>query len=353
MPINTTRWPMIDRRHFIQFAAAAAAAGVAATAATGCAPLAVDPPAAQPRISLGQWSLHGNHFGRRWREISARYSIPQLISALREDHAAMMAGPLDPLDFAPFTRETFGIDAVEYVNTFYFDKARDDAYLDRLDRKAKASGVTNVLVMCDALGNLGAPEAVDRSQVVENHVEWLAFASALDCRALRVNAASDATLPAEEQSRLAADGLQRLCRRAEAYDLFVVVENHGGLSSNGAWLADTIRRVDHPLIGTLPDFGNFKIAEGERYDPYEGVAELMPFARGVSAKAYDFDPRTGMERTLDYRRLFEIVVAAGFDGHVGIEYEGYELSEIDGIRATKRLIERTYPSERAEHPGAV
>jgi len=125
----------------------------------------------------------------------------------------------------------------------------------------------------------------------------------------------------------------------------VIVENHGGLSSNGAWLASVIRAVDHPRCGTLPDFGNFRVSADEWYDRYQGVAELMPFAKAVSAKSYDFDER-GEETTIDYRRMLGIVTGAGFNSWIGIEYEGNRLPEREGIARTKALLEKI----RAESP---
>ena len=143
-----------------------------------------------------------------------------------------------------------------------------------------------------------------------------------------------------EARALAADGLRQLCEVADPYGLNVIVENHGGLSSNGAWLSGVMKQAAHPRVGTLPDFGNFRIKDGEEYDRYTGTAELMPFARGVSAKSYDFDEKTGDEVRMDYRRLLKIVLDADYHGRVGIEYEGSKLSEPEGIRATKRLLEK-------------
>ena len=147
---------------------------------------------------------------------------------------------------------------------------------------------------------------------------------------------------------MCADGLRRLCEVGDKSGINVIVENHGGLSSNGAWLADVMKRVDHPRVGTLPDFGNFRIAEGQEYDRYQGTAELMPFAKGVSAKSHDFDDK-GEETTKDYRRLIRIMLDAGYRGHLGIEYEGGRLPEREGILATKRLIETV----RAEFAAAT
>jgi sugar phosphate isomerase/epimerase len=169
-------------------------------------------------------------------------------------------------------------------------------------------------------------------------VRWVEAAKYLGCHSIRVNAQSQGT--PEEQRELASEGLRRLTEFAAGRDINVIVENHGGLSSTGVWLASVIREVDHPRCGTLPDFGNFQIQEDEWYDRYRGVAELMPFAKAVSAKSHDFDEH-GDERHTDYLRMLRIVLDAGYRGYVGIEYEGSEIGEPDGIRKTKALLERT------------
>jgi hypothetical protein len=119
----------------------------------------------------------------------------------------------------------------------------------------------------------------------------------------------------------------------------VLVENHGGLSSNGAWLAGVMARVRLPNCGTLPDFGNFQIQGGETYDRYKGVTELMLYAKAVSAKSHAFDDQ-GDETSTDYLTMMTIVLDAGYRGYVGIEYEGRDLDEYAGIRATKDLLLR-------------
>jgi len=261
------------------------------------------------QISLAQWSLH------------------------RELYAAKLTN----MDFPAAAKDRFGIHAVEYVNSFWKDKARDAAYVGELRKRCDDLGVRSVLIMCDGEGHLGDPDAVKRAKAVENHHQWVEAAKALGCHSIRVNAHSVG--PPEEQQKLAADGLRRLCEFADDQGINVIVENHGGLSSNGAWLAGTIRLAGHPRCGTLPDFGNFRISEKESYDRYQGVAEMMPWARGVSAKSYDFDAE-GNETTIDYRRMLRLVLDAGYRGNIGIEYEGSRLSEAEGIAATKRLLER-------------
>ena len=252
-------------------------------------------------------------------------------------HRALLTGELDHLDFISGARTKFGIDAVEYVNAFFFERARDTAYLQEMQARCDGEGVRSLLIMCDREGSLGDADEAARTLAIENHYKWVEAAATLGCHSIRVNAASEGTWG--EQSRLAADGLRRLAVFASDHGLNVLVENHGGLSSNGKWLAETICRGDHPSLGTLPDFGNFQIAENDWYDFYLGVEELMPMARAVSAKSYDFGP-DGNELRLDYGRLLRIVGNAGYRGRVGIEYEGKRLSEYDGIRATKALLER-------------
>jgi sugar phosphate isomerase/epimerase len=261
------------------------------------------------RISLAEWSLH----------------------------RALNAGVLTNLEFPTVARTEYGLEAVEYVNSFFKDKATDRGYLSELLRRADDAKVRNLLIMCDGEGAVGDPSETGRRRAVENHYRWVEAAKFLGCHSIRVNAQSEGTR--EEQRLLAADGLRRLTEFAAEREINVIVENHGGLSSNGAWLASVIDTVRHPRCGTLPDFGNFQVAEGEWYDRYQGVAELMPYAKAVSAKSNEFDA-TGEERQTDFLRMLRVVLDAGYRGYVGIEYEGAGLSEPEGIRATKALLEQ-------------
>lgn len=312
-----------DRRRFL--GASAAALGAALLPAWTRRARAVAPPAPLFAISLAEWSLH----------------------------RALRAGELDHLDF-PKQARAFGLAACEYVNTFWPDKGGDADYLRELRRRCDGEGVRSLLIMCDGLGALGDPLAKARSQAVANHHVWVESAKALGCHSIRVNAQSSGT--PEEQQKLAADGLRSLCEFADGHGIDVIVENHGGLSSNGKWLSETLRLVGHPRIGSLPDFGNFRVDKDTDYDRYQGTDELMPFARGVSAKSHDFD-QDGNETHTDYRRMLEIVVGKhGYHGHLGIEYEGDRLSEHDGVLATKALLERvrdemTARLEAAGHGG--
>jgi L-ribulose-5-phosphate 3-epimerase len=251
-------------------------------------------------------------------------------------HLALQSKKIDHLDFASIANG-FGIDAVEYVNSFFKDKAKDRSYLSEMKRRAVGEGVWSALIMIDDEGKLGAAEEAQRKQAVENHKKWVEAAAFLGCHCIRVNANADGS--PDEQAQRVTDGLRRLTEVADPFGISVTVENHGGLSSNGAWLAKVIKAVGHPRCGTLPDFGNFTIREGEHYDRYQGVQELMPLAKAVSAKSHDFDKK-GNEVHTDFLRMMKIVNAAGYHGYVGIEYEGQKLPEMDGILATRKLLER-------------
>ena len=266
------------------------------------------------RISLAQWSLH----------------------------RALFAGELSHLDFARTAREDFGIEAVEYVNSFFKDKATDATYLAEMNRRCADHGVTSLLIMVDGEGALGGGQ---RDQAIENHYRWIDAAATLGCHAIRVNAGGEGSR--DEVAARAADSLARLAERGAPAGISIIVENHGGYSSDGSWLANVMERADHPGVGTLPDFGNFRIRgeDTERgiealwYDRYQGVTELMPWAKAVSAKSHAFD-EAGEETGTDYRRMLGIVLDAGYRGWIGIEYEGSAHDEAEGIRLTQRLLER-------------
>ena len=306
-----------------QFLATSGAAIAAASTATGLSmkTAAAAQPTTSPddslfKISLAQWSLH----------------------------RALRKGEIDNLDFPIVTKEEFGIEGVEYVNQFFKDKAKDGKYLGELKKRCEDNGVESVLIMVDGEGQLGDADEAKRTEAVENHYQWVAAAKFLGCHSIRVNAGSSGTY--EEQIGRAADGLRRLSEYAAPIDINVIVENHGGLSSNGQWLAQVIRNVGMDNCGTLPDFGNFRIKKGKNgkdvwYDRYMGMSALMPFAKAVSAKSNDFD-ENGNEKNTDFKKVMEIVMDAGYHGWVGIEYEGKELSEFEGIKATKKLLERCH-----------
>lgn len=324
--------PSMTRRTFVVAAAAAVAAPHRLLARE--APLF--------RISLAQWSLHRTFFGTSlslpWSEREALF---------KRDPDRLWQGTALPIDFPVIARREYGLEAVEYVNTMMYGKADDAAWLTELDRRAKGEGVYHHLIMCDLEGALGDPDPAARTVAIENHVRWLRCASRLGCAMIRVNAQSRGT--PEEQAKLAADGLRRLAERAEEFKLRVVVENHGGYSSRATWLVDVLKRADHPLLGTLPDFGNFTVSSTERYDAYRGVEEMMPMAAAVSAKSHDFGA-DGEEVDIDYARMLRLVLGAGFRGWIGVEYEGQRLPEPEGVRRTVTLLEATRAKLTAEFP---
>ena len=306
------------RRSLLKTAAATAGAVVAGSAA---GPLAhadhheEGEKAGKPfGISLAQWSLHNALFG----------------------------GEISNLDF-PREAKKLGIPAVEYVNQFMKDEL-SDGYLAKLNKACDGEGVEQVLIMVDGEGQLGADSEAGRNKTAKNHEKWVAAAKTLGCHSIRVNAGSSGSFT--EQMERAADGLHKLCELADPYGINVIVENHGGLSSNGAWLAAVMELADHPRVGTLPDFGNFRIADGNVYDPYKGVRLLMPFAKGVSAKTYDFPDESGSVTArkdwpleFDLAEMVKIAVDAGYDGYIGVEYEGKKLPERDGIVRTRKILE--------------
>ena len=231
----------------------------------------------------------------------------------------LRSGKIDNLDFAKVAAE-HGIHAVEYVNQFFMDKAKDAKYLGEMKKRAADQGVKSLLIMCDREGNIGDPDSAKRKQTVDNHRKWLDAAKFLGCHSIRVNAGSSGTW--DEQVKLAADGLSRLTAIGAKLGLNVIVENHGGLSSNADWLVEVIKKVDHKRCGTLPDFGNFRIKPGESYDSYRGMQKLLPFAKGVSVKDRVWDDK-GKQSALDYDRMLKLVHTSGFRGYCGIEFGGY------------------------------
>ena len=299
----------MNRREFVKQSSLAVGA-MGAAAAVGCQSMAGGSSGLLYDISLAQWSLNRQFFG----------------------------GKLNALDFAKVTKEEFDLDAIEYVNQFFKDKANDESYLGQLKSRAADHGVKSLLIMVDGEGSLGHGDTAERNKAVLNHHKWVDAAKFLGCHSIRVNAATTGNGSFDEKQKLAADGLRSLSEYGAKLGLNVIVENHGGLSSNGAWLAGVMKIVNLPNCGTLPDFGNFNVGDGKWYDRYQGVTELMPFAKAVSAKSHEFDEKGDEVRT-DYRRMMNIVLAAGYHGYVGIEYEGSKVDAYTGIKKTKQLLE--------------
>lgn len=311
----------LARRNFIQLGAAGSAA------------------LALPRVVTAQ-----DEDGEKKKKKAKKKKTFKISLAEWSLHKAIFDGKIDNLDFAKTAKEEFKINAVEYVNQFFADKAKDMDYLGELKKRHDDLNVKCLLIMIDREGALGDKDDAKRTTAVENHYKWVEAAKYLGCHSIRVNAQS--TNDYDEAKKLAADGLGRVSEFAKDHNINVIVENHGGLSSNGKWLAETIASVGMDNCGTLPDFGNF-----HSYDRYQGVTETMPYAKAVSAKSHDFDA-DGNETKTDYAKMMKIVTDAGYHGFVGIEYEGRKLDEYAGIKATKKLLVKVRKEMQQEESSA-
>jgi sugar phosphate isomerase/epimerase len=307
----------LDRRTFLKSTVCAgAAAGWSLSLGPAAAAAAADnlgkPPAGKIgdfKISLAEWSLH----------------------------KALFKKEIDNLDFPRIARDQYGISGVEFVNQFFKDKAKDSAYLKELKGRANDAGVTCVLIMIDGEGDLSAQDKAARMKAVENHKKWVDAAKALDCHSIRINTGNNYGF---ENVFAVGEACGALVEYAETQGINIICENHGGPSSNPDALLSLISWIGKDRFGTLPDFGNFPKDRQNKYtlDIYRAIDRMMPYAKGVSAKSYDFDAQ-GRETTLDYSRIMKIVTDSGYHGFVGIEYEGNRLTEPEGIKATLRLLE--------------
>lgn len=263
-------------------------------------------------------------------------------------HKAFFAKELDPVNFAPITA-SYDIKAVEYVNQFYSEYANDEPFWMEMKQRADGEGVKSLLIMVDDEGLLGDPNAEKRKEAATNHQKWVNAAKLLECHSIRVNAFGSGTK--DEMKDYLVDGLGQLCEYSSQEGIHILIENHGLYSSDAQWVTEVIKAVDSPYLGTLPDFGNWCMnvewggtKDGsctDNYGIYKGVKEFMPYAKGVSAKSYNFNA-DGSAKDIDYAKMIEVVKSFDYDGYIGIEYEGDELSEPEGIRATKALIEKVW-----------
>lgn len=273
------------------------------------------------KISLAQWSLN----------------------------RAFFAKELDPINFAEIASTTYDIHAIEYVNQFYVDQVNDEKFWQDLRRRADDHNVGSLLIMVDDEGDLGNLDKNLRKEAVNNHFKWVNAAKLLGCHSIRVNAFGEGTK--EEVRSALLDGMSKLSVHAAKEDINVIIENHGLYSSDAKWIASIIEEVNMPNFGTLPDFGNWCTNEKwgstqnnkctEVYDRYQGVSEFLPYAKGVSAKSYDFNVE-GQDTIIDYKKMLALVKNSDYNGYIGIEYEGELLSEPEGIKATKNLLEKIW-----------
>jgi sugar phosphate isomerase/epimerase len=308
---------MRSRRSFIKKTALASAAISSSAVFPNTSLLSNSSLASVPKISLAQWSLH----------------------------RAFKNGSLKAEDFASIARNSFALDAVEYVNQFYVKNAINEVYWNQLRNRANNEGVKSLLIMVDDEGLLGDPNSVSRNKAVENHYKWIHAAKILGCHSIRVNAfgeGSETTLKAS-----LVNGLGALAAYGAKEKINVLIENHGHHTSNAGFMVNIIKEVNNPYLGTLPDFGNWCLNKEwgsthnneceKMYHPSKGVSEFLPFAKGVSAKTYEFN-EAGYDTVIDYPSLLKLVKDFGYKGYIGIEYEGENLSEEAGIMATKKLI---------------
>jgi sugar phosphate isomerase/epimerase len=311
---------MENRRTFIKKASSLALSSGFVITLTSCSDLMLEEDAIslplEPipeglffKISLAQWSLR----------------------------KSLWSGNLTTLDFASTARNIYGIDAIEYVNQFFIDKGTDTIYLTDLKNRASDHGVKSLIIMIDMEGNLATLNEANRKKAVDNHYKWIDAAKFLGCHSIRVNAAGKGDR--DNVAKAAIESLGTLCDYGEKEGINIIVENHGGYSSDPGWLTHVIQQVGKKNCGILPDFGNFVISiwPPKFYDTYKGMEELMPYAMGVSAKSRDFDS-SGQHKTSDFRKILQIVKDSGFTGYIGIEYEGYKLSSEAGIKSTRHLL---------------
>ncbi|MCM8532553.1 MAG: sugar phosphate isomerase/epimerase [Lentisphaeraceae bacterium] len=274
------------------------------------------------------------------KSLAVAAASPYLLSAKKQRykislaewslHHALFKGELDHLDFPVVTKKNFGISAVEFVNKFF--KRTDEKYLNELIKRSDDYGVKRLLIMCGKQGSIGDPSSQKRQECIDKHKVWVDAAAHLGCHSIRINALSQGS--PEEQLKLVSDGMYKLASYAKTKDINIIIENHGGLSSDADWVMKMLSQLGLENVGTLPDFGNFK-----QFDRYEGTRKMLPLAKGVSAKSHDFNEQ-GFEERTDYKKMFDIINASKFSGYIGIEYEGKKLSEPEGIRATKALLEK-------------
>lgn len=312
----------MDRRIFNKTAAWAALGTIAGCKSNQHESLTEGKPTAlssdRYKLSLAQWSLH----------------------------KSLQNGTMSNVQFISKAAE-MGFKGVEYVSSFLANGLKDNSYWSELNKVAEDAEIEQLLIMTDLNGSLGASQSAQRQIAIEEHIPWLEAAQSLNCNSIRVNLWGEGSK--EDQALQCIDSMVKLCQIAMDYNLNVIVENHGGYSSDGKWLSSVVSSVDMDNCGTLPDFGNFCIQRenGARwgspcnlyYDKYKGVKELMPHAKAVSAKSYGFD-RRGYETKIDYYKMMTIVNDSGYKGYIGVEFEGEGISEIAGIKATKALLEK-------------
>jgi len=285
--------------------------------------------------------------------------------------SSLLTKKMNIIDFPKIVREDFNIDAAEYWNRPMVEKRRDSNFIRELNKRTDDYGLENTFMLVDLINfqtgeskSLCSRDKIERSIAIEEHKEWIEFSKAIGCRGVRVNLRSDNMTPSEVKS-ISQESLGELLEFSDKIEMSIVIENHGGYTSDAKWLIDLIKSIDHSKLGTLPDFGtrNFCIKTApkteseifaskciDQYDKYLGVEKMLPYAKGISAKSHTFD-NDGEEISTDYKKMFNLIKASDYSGYISIEYEGAimglygkgnseYLSSPDGILATKKLIEK-------------
>ena len=328
------------RRDFLRTAAGAATA----TALGGWRFASVTSEDPIFKLSISQWCFHRAIFG------PSRADYDWFVSQLESDPDAVLQGEMDPRDIVVKARE-IGVDAVDYVNVLFYGHAGDIPWLTELKRRADSEGVKSLMIMCDQTGRLGHADAEMRQQSVDDHTRWLEAAEFLGCHSIRVNAYGDGAYL--EQLERCSEGISALAERADSMGLNVLIENHGGASNTGVWLAMLLQKIDHPRVMALADFDNFFMGgwnemPERRYDRYQGLMDIAPYTHSVSAKAHGFN-EDGSELRTDFHKAMRILLDAGFRGYASIEYEGDQLSEMEGAVRTKALLEKVRTDLAAQY----
>jgi sugar phosphate isomerase/epimerase len=247
-------------------------------------------------------------------------------------HQSLKQKKIDHLDLAGIARKEFGIDAIEYVTSYFSEHAADEKYIKRMNRRAAEEGVRQILIVVNDAGEIADADAGMRKAAIKNHLPWIDLAKTLGCHSVCVKAAGEGTVP--EQLKRSADSLAELAEYAKDRRIHVLACCNCSQSWKPETFLDLLKAVDSPNVGLYPSFSGFNTD-----DPYSALEQLMPFAKGVRANAKDFDEK-GNETSIDFSRMVQIVLAPGYRGHVSIQYQGTKLDEINGVRATKALLDR-------------
>lgn len=277
---------------------------------------------------------------------------PHFVLAQWSFNKETFKGEMNTLDFINVAGE-LGFEGVEYVNQFFLDKVEDTEFLDGLKAAAKKANVKSTLLMIDKAGVLGDSDPEKRKDAVEQHKKWMDAAARLDCPTIRVNAHGDGT--AQEMMDAVESSVKELSNYGKSIGVGVIIENHGMHSSDGKWLSELVGKVVPYGAGSLADFDNWCIErEGgalwgapciKEYDRYQGMKELLPTAKSVSVKAFEFD-KDGYPIRTDFKKMFQLIHDAQYDEYLAIEFEGHDMPGLEGVKKTFEIAKKLYISDK-------